>query len=190
MKRLLILSAIALPLLSFTVARTTWDLDTAHAKLRFSITHMGLSDVEGSFRTISSKITASKEDLSDAVVEFTADAASVDTDFEQRDEHLKNADFFDVAKYPAIAYKSRSFTKVADGRYKVMGDLTMKGVTRPVELNATVKYGENPMSKKQVAGFKVTGTVDRTQFGVGGGMGSAMLSDEVEFTANAEFVKQ
>jgi polyisoprenoid-binding protein YceI len=79
---------------------------------------------------------------------------------------------------------------MGDGKYTVKGNLTMKGVTKPVELTATARYGDHPMNKKRVAGVKVTGTIDRTQFGVGSGMGGATLSDNVEITANAEFVKQ
>lgn len=190
MKRTLITAAIALPLLAFTTLSNNWALDAAHAKLRFSITHLGINEVEGTFKTISAKITATKEDLSDAVVQFTAEAKSVDTNNEMRDDHLRAADFFEVDKFPTITYKSTSFTKVSEGKYKVKGNLTMKGVTKPVDLDASVRYGEHPMTKKQMAGFKVTGIVDRTQFGVGSGMGGATLSDNVEFTTNAEFVKE
>ena len=190
MKNTEITDAPALPLLDFAPLNTKWDLDEAHAKLRFSITHFGISDVEGTFNTITAKITATREDLSDAVVEFTADATSVDTQNRMRDDHLRNADFFEVEKYPGITYRSTSFTQVGEGKYKVKGDLTMKGVTDPVELDASVRYATNPMTQKEMAGFKVTGVVDRTRFRVGSGFGGAMLSDQVEFTTNAEFVKQ
>lgn len=190
MKRKLIAALIAAPLLSFTIAATNWKLDNSHAVLRFSITHLGINDVEGSFKTINATITSTSEDLTNAVVSFTADAKSIDTDSEMRDEHLRGADFFDVAKYPTITYKSTAFKKVSDGKYKVSGELTMRGVTRSVEMEATVRFGDHPMNKKRVAGVKVTGIVDRTQFGVGGGMGGSTLSDNVEITANAEFVKE
>jgi polyisoprenoid-binding protein YceI len=190
MKHTPVTGAPALPLPAFAPLNNNWDLDEAHAKLRFSITHFGISDVEGTFNTITAKITATREDLSDAVVEFTADAKSVDTHNRMRDEHLRNADFFEVEKYPSITYTSTSFTKVGEGKYKVQGNLTLKGVTKPVDLDASVRYATNPMTQKQMAGFKVTGIVDRTQFSVGSGFGGASLSDQVEFTTNAEFVKQ
>ena len=79
---------------------------------------------------------------------------------------------------------------MGEGKYKVQGNLTLKGVTKPVDLDASVRYATNPMTQKQMAGFKVTGIVDRTQFSVGSGFGGASLSDQVEFTTNAEFVKQ
>lgn len=190
MKRILIASAIALPLLSFTTSPSAWKLDVSHAKLRFSITHLGINEVEGSFKTIDATITSASEDLTNAAVSFTANAKSIDTDNDMRDNHLRGTDFFEVEKYPTIAFTSTSFTKMGDGKYTVKGNLTMKGVTKPVELTATARYGDHPMNKKRVAGVKVTGTIDRTQFGVGSGMGGATLSDNVEITANAEFVKQ
>lgn len=191
MKRTLIATAIAAPLLAFTIAASSWKLDTSHAKLRFSITHLGINDVEGSFKTIDATITSDSEDLTNASIAFTADAKSIDTDSEMRDEHLRGADFFDVAKYPTITYQSTSITNISEGKYKVSGNLTMHGVTKPVELTATARFSDHPMNKKRVAGVKVTGTVDRIQFGVGASsMGNSTLSDNVEITANAEFVKQ
>jgi polyisoprenoid-binding protein YceI len=134
-------------------------------------------------------IAASKDDFSDAVVSMTADVNTVDTDNSDRDAHLKKADYFDAATYPAITFKSTSFKKVSDKKYKVKGDLTLHGVTKAVELDATANIGTNPMSKKTIAGFKVTGTIKRTDFGIANGTPSAMLSDEVTINANLEFAK-
>lgn len=190
MKRTFIAAAITAPLLSFTIAASSWKLDTSHAKLRFSITHLGINDVEGSFKTIDATITSDSEDLTNAKISFTADAKSIDTDSQMRDDHLRGEDFFDVAKHPTITFTSTSVTKGSDGKYKVKGNLTMKGITKPVELTATARYGDHPMAKTRVAGVKVTGTIDRTQFGIGSGAGGSTLSDNVEISANAEFVKQ
>lgn len=191
MERILIAAALAAPFLSFTVLSTNWKLDSSHAKLRFSITHLGINDVEGTFKTIDATITSTSEDLTKASVAFTADAKSIDTDSEMRDEHLRGTDFFDVAKYPTINYQSTSITKISEGKYKVSGNLTMHGVTKPVELTATARCGDHPMNRSRVAGVKVSGTIDRTLFGVGAAsMGNSTLSDNVEITANAEFVKK
>lgn len=191
MNKSIIAAAIAAPLLAFTVANTSWKLDNSHAKLRFSITHLGINDVEGSFKTIDATISApTANDLTGAVISFTADAKSIDTDNKSRDEHLQAADFFDAAKHPTITYTSTSVTKVSGDKYKVLGNLTVKGVTKPVELTAIARYGVHPMNNKNVAGVKVTGTIDRTQFGIGSGMGGATLSDNVEIVGNAEFVQQ
>ena len=184
-----VLVAGAAMLLSFkALDSTTWSLDKAHAKLGFSITHLMVSDVEGSFKSFDATITATKEDFSDAVVEMSADVASVNTDNEKRDEHLKSADFFDAAKFPKLTFKSKSFKKEGAG-YKITGDLTLHGVTKPVELTATARTGTNPMSKKTITGFKVTGKIKSTDFGIGASMPAAMLSEEVTLDANAEFAK-
>src|SRR5687767_1250190 len=108
MKKTILFIAIAALAFSFkAIENTVWTLDKAHSKLGFSITHMMISDVEGSFKTFDITITApNKEDFADAVVEMTADINSIDTDNEGRDNHLKNADFFDAPKYPTMTFKS------------------------------------------------------------------------------------
>ena len=164
-------------------------MDKAHSKLGFSITHLMISDVEGSFKTFEVKLTTSKEDFSDAVVEMTSDVSTINTDNEQRDTHLKSADFFDAAKYPKITFKSKSFKKTEDKKYKVTGDLTMHGITKAIELDAIGIIIEHPMSKKTVGGFKISGKIKRSDFGIGSSMGEAILSDEVIINANAEFSK-
>ncbi|WP_256010457.1 YceI family protein [Desertivirga xinjiangensis] len=187
---LLSLSAISAILFSFTaIEASTWSLDKSHAKLGFSITHLLVSDVEGSFRSFESKITSTKADFSDAVVELTADANSVDTDNDKRDEHIRNADFLETSKFPTLTFKSTSFKKLSGNNYKVKGNLTLHGVTKPVELNAVAKTGVNPMSKKTIAGFKITGTIKRSDFGIGAKFPAAVLSDEITLNANAEFIK-
>ena len=181
---------IAVLMVSLSTFAQTWNLDKAHAKLGFTITHLMVSDVEGSFKTFDITITSSKADFTDAVITLSADVNSINTDNEKRDAHLKSPDFFDAAKYPSLSFKSKSFTQVSGKNYKLTGDLTMHGVTKPVTLdviyNGTITH---PMSKKLVAGFKVSGNFKRSDFGVGGAM-PGVLSDEVTLIANAEFVKQ
>lgn len=192
MKKTLIVTALAAAglLYSFkSIEASSWSIDKSHARLGFSISHMMVSEVEGSFKKVDAKIDAPKEDFSDAVVELTAEAASVSTDNEKRDEHLKGADFFDVTKFTTVTFKSKSFKKESENNYVVVGDLTMHGVTKSVTLNAVCKTGTNPMSKKAMAGFKITGKVKRSDFGIGGSMPTAILGEEVSILANAEFVK-
>lgn len=168
----------------------TWSLDKTHAKLGFSITHLLISDVEGSFKSFDSKITSSKDDFSDAVIELTADVNTIDTDSEQRDEHLKKPDFFDAAQYPTLTFKSKSFKKVAGKKYKLIGDLTMHGVTKPVELDVTFNgIAVHPYTKQTLAGFKATGTLKRSDFALATSTPGAVLSDEVALVINAEFIK-
>ena len=171
------------------IEKSEWTIDKSHSKLNFSVSHLMVSDVDGSFKDFDAKITTSKEDFSDAVVSITADVNSINTGIDKRDTHLKSADFFDAAKYPKMTFISKTFTKIDDKNYKVTGDLTMHGVTKPVVLNAFARTGTNPMSKKSVVGFKVTGEVKRLDFGVGTGSPKSMIGDEVAIVANLEVEK-
>lgn len=185
MKKNLIFTFLMLTGLSATAQ--TWAVDKAHAKLGFSITHMMISDVEGSFRTYEASITSAKEDFSDAVFDISADIAAINTDNEGRDKDLQGERWFDAAKFPKLTFKSTSFTKVEGNKYKLVGDLTMKGVTKPVELQVVIN-GPIDRRGKKVIGIKVTGTFKRTDFNVGGA-GNAMVSEEIALIANGEFVK-
>ncbi len=192
MKKITLLSLTALAAVSvaFTKFETTsWTLDKTHARLSFAVSHMSISESEGAFKNFDIKITSSKEDFSDATVEMTADINSLDTDNEQRDAHLKAADFFDVAQFPTMTFKSKSLTKVAENKYKATGDLTLHGVTKPVTLDVVAKKGYNPYAKKDVAGFKITGSIKRSDFGIAPKMEEKMLGDEVFILCNAEFSK-
>lgn len=178
-------------LFSFTaINQFVYTLDAGHSRLGFTIKHMGISDFNGQFDKFETKITTSKADFSDAVVEFSADAASINTANEMRDGHLKSEDFLDVAKYPTLTFKSTSFKQIKGNKYKVTGDLTFHGVTKKIDLDATyVGSFENPQSKKTAAGFKFTGTIKRSDFGVGAGFAAPMLSDEVNLTADLELAR-
>ncbi|GAB2603176.1 YceI family protein [Spirosoma areae] len=170
----------------------TWTADKAHAKVGFTVTHLMLTEVDGIFKNYDAKITATKPDLSDAVVELTADINSVSTENDRRDTHLKSPDFFDAAKYPTLTFKSTSFKKVEGKKYKLTGDLTMHGVTKPVTLDAVLTGPvtmENPRGKQEKAGLKLSGTLKRSDFGVGSSS-TAVVGDEVELKATGEFAKQ
>lgn len=184
--------SVAILLASVTAYAQTWNVDKAHAKVGFSVTHLMLSEVDGNFKTFDAKMTASKPDLSDAVIDLTADINSINTENERRDGHLKSPDFFDAAKYPTLTFKSTSFQKVEGKKYKLMGNLTMHGVTKPVTLDAVLTGPvtmENPRGKQEKAGLKISGTLKRSDFGVGSSS-TAVVSDEVELKAAGEFVKQ
>ncbi len=190
MKKFILLSAVASFLFSFTVLQTAkWTSDPAHARLGFTVTHLMISEVEGAFKKFDATITSSNDDFSDAVVELTAEVNSISTDNDQRDTHLKNPDFFDAANYPAIIFKSASFAKIGERKYRVKGNLTMRGITKPVELDAVYNIGVHPMTKKAIAGFKVTGAIKRSDFGIGTSFLANMISDEVGINANVEFVR-
>ncbi len=182
----LMLAVVAL--FSFTVVEQfSYTVDNAHSRLGFTIKHMGISDFNGNFGKFETKITTSKEDFSDAVVELTADVNTINTGNEMRDGHLKSADFFETEKFPTLTFKSTSFKLVKGKNYKIEGDLTMHGVTKKIILDA-LHYGnaENPQNKKVVAGFKVSGVVKRSEFGIGAGFPAPGLSDEVNLLADLE----
>lgn len=172
-------------------AQSTWNVDKAHAALGFTITHLGISDVPGTFNDFDATIISSKDDFSDAVFELSVDVASIDTEIEKRDEHLRSEDFFNVAEFPKMTFKSTSIKKAGKNKYKVSGDLTLHGVSKPVTMDLWYRGTlENPMSKKPTSGFQLTGTIKRSDFNLGSGFPAPMLSDEVKIIANGEFVKQ
>lgn len=192
MKKLL--SVIALLTFSLnSVAQTVWAADPDHSKLTFSITHLGISDVEGLFNTFEATISSNKADFSDAILEMTADVKSINTQVEARDKHLRSEDFFDVEKFPKMYYQSTSIRK--DGkekdRYIANGYLTMHGIVKPLELKLWYRGAmENPANKKTVAGFQVTGSLQRSDFQLGEKFPEAILSNEVMLKADVEFLKK
>jgi polyisoprenoid-binding protein YceI len=190
MKKILLLATTVVTLFAFTTI-SNWKVDNAHAKLTFTVTHLGISDVAGLFKNYDVKVTTSKDDFSDAQFELTADVASVDTEVEMRDNHLKSADFFDAEKYPKLTFKSTGIKPAGKDRYKLSGDLTLHGITKPVTMDLWYRGTvENPMSKKPTSGFQVTGTIKRSDFGIGEKFPAPMISDEVRIKADGEFVKQ
>lgn len=179
---------VALVLMAATSLAQTWKNDPPHSRLAFTVKHMAISEVTGNFKTFEATIQSSKPDFSDAVITLKADVNSINTDVEMRDNHLKSADFFDAAQFPELSFKSNGIRKTGKDTYTVTGDLTLHGVTKPV----TVKlfFGGttvNPQSKKTVAGFQVTGTIKRSDFGIGTKFPPAAVSDEVAIKADGEF---
>lgn len=187
----LYLSLIMLAALSVTIsAQQSWTNDPAHSRLGFIVKHMTISEVNGRFTDFTVKVKSAKADLSDLKVEVTAKIASINTDVEARDNHLKSADFFDVEKYPTLTFVSASHKKITKNNFKLMGNLTMHGVTKFVTLNV-LYFGEvvNPMNQKKTFGFKITGIVNRSDFGLGPKFPEAMISEKVKIVADAEFSK-
>lgn len=189
MKKVLIAIMTFISLSAF-IEPITWKSDKAHSKLAFTVTHLGISDVSGLFRNFDVKISSASKDFSDAVIEMTADVSSIDTEIEMRDNHLRSADFFDVAKYPRLSFKSTSIRKTGKNKYKLTGDLSLHGITKTVTMDLLYRGTiENPMSKAPTAGFQVLGTIKRSDFGIGAGFPPSMISDEVRIKADGEFAK-
>jgi polyisoprenoid-binding protein YceI len=176
---------------AFTTVNDTWKSDPPHSQLGFTVTHMGIADVSGTFNDFEVTVTSSEKDFSDAVFELTAKVGSIDTRVEKRNDHLKSADFFDAANYPNITFKSTSIENTGKDTYKLSGDLTIRDMTKPVTMDLVYRGTiENPQSKAMTAGFQLTGTINRSDFNVGAGFPAPMLSDEVRIKADGEFIQQ
>jgi polyisoprenoid-binding protein YceI len=162
MKKLNVLAALVL-ISGSVFAQTTWSIDKVHSKIGFSVAHMVVAETEGIFKDYTASVVSKSEDFNGAEVSFTAKVASINTENERRDGHLKSADFFDAEKFPEITFKGNL---VKEGnKYKLKGDFTMKGVTKKVEFD--VAYGGQINTGRGVkAGFKVNGTVNRQDYGV------------------------
>ena len=177
-------------LVAFGAKAQTWNVDKAHSSVTFNITHMMLSEVNGKFKKYDASFTSSKEDFSDAVFTLTADIASIDTDNSMRDGHLQGEKFFDAEKNPKLTFKSTSLKKLADKKFEMKGNLTMKGITKPATMMLTITGPiTDARSGKPKVGIKVTGTIDRTLWTISD-MPEAALSNEVEIKAAGEFMRE
>lgn len=189
-----IIGVLMLTVLLASAQKTKWTFDKAHSKIQFDVAHMVISEVSGQFHDYEGTILADKEDFSDAKIEFSIDVKSVDTDTEKRDQHLRSADFFDVEKYPKITFKSTSMKKAGEKQYKLTGDFTMHGITKTVTLD--VKYGGTVKDSygNIKAGFKITGTINRTDFGLKYNSvmesGGLLIGEEITIICKVELLKQ
>lgn len=190
MKKAAVVLSAFLVFTAFTTGVSTWQNDDPHSQLGFTVTHLGISDVSGTFNDIDVTVKSSRPDFSDAAFELTAKTASVDTRVEARDNHLKSADFFDAEKFPTLTFRSTSLEKSGKNQFKLKGDLTLHGITKPVTMDLLYKGTiENPMSKKQTAGFQINGVIKRSDFNIGSGFPAPMISDEVRIKADGEFIQ-
>lgn len=190
MKKLMIILSAFFVLTAFSTLTDVWKHDPPHSQVGFTVKHLGIADVSGVFNDFNVTVNSSKPDFSDAVFEFSAKVASIDTRVEARNTHLKSVDFFDAEKFPTMNFKSTGIKKNGKNKYKLTGDLTLHGVTKQVTMDL-VHAGtiENPMSKKPTAGFQVTGVIKRYDFNLGNGFPPPMISDEVRIKADGEFVQ-
>jgi len=173
---------------------TKWSYDASHAKVGFRISHFGISETEGKFTKFDGIVLSENENFSDASIDFTIDVASINTDDSQRDEHLISPDFFDAAKFPVIHFKSKALKSVSDNRYKLTGDLSMHGIVREIVLDAAYNGTVVDPFNNTKAGFKITGAIDRTKFGLTwNGLlaaGRLLVGNDVNLDINIELLKQ
>lgn len=186
-------AAIALFAATGVNAQSKWNVDASHSNVKFSVSHLVVSEVEGSFRKFDGTIDAPTEDFNNATINFTVDVASVNTDNDKRDEHLKSDDFFNAEKYPKMIFKSTSFKKGKGNNYTLEGNLTIRDVTKKVKMNVT--YGgtmKDPWGNTK-AGFKTTAAISRKEFGLKWNTmteaGGAVVGDEVTIILKLEFGK-
>ncbi|MFZ5624264.1 MAG: YceI family protein [Gemmatimonadota bacterium] len=173
---------------------TVWQLDPSHCTVEFAVRHLMISTVRGRFGDVKGTVTTEGDDFRTAQVDVTIGVASIDTREPQRDDHLRSADFFDVAKYPTITFKSRRVEGPEKGPFRVVGDLTMHGVTREVVLDVTLEgAGKDPWGNYR-AGFSAKTTLNRKDFGLAWNQlleaGGVVVGDEVKVSIDAELVKQ
>lgn len=165
MKKILSFAVVAL-LSTSAFAQTKWTVDPVHSNVRFTVPHLVISEVEGSFKKFDGSFTASKADFTDAAINFAIDVNSIDTDNGARDKHLKADDFFNAEQFPTATFKSTSFKKVSGNKYKLTGNLTIRNVTKPVTFD--VVYGGTAKDGygNTKAGFKATTVINRFDYGL------------------------
>ena len=173
---------------------TQWEFDMAHSKISFDVTHMVISHVEGRFGSFTGSVEAGKDDFSDAKTTITIDTATINTDNDRRDGHLRSPDFFDVEKYPEITFVSTNVRKSGKNSYLLTGDLIMHGATKPVELNVQHLGTILDPRGNTRAGFKVKGTINRTDWGLTYNSimdsGGFVISENIDINGNVELIRK
>lgn len=173
---------------------STYKIDASHSEIIFKVKHLMITNVTGSFQQFDASMESTNDDFSDATIKFEANVDSISTNNEQRDGHLKSDDFFSAEKYPTINFVSSSFTKKAGNDYSLKGNLTIKGTTKPVELNVALG-GEmkDPYGQHKV-GFEINGKFNRSEFGLTWSAtteaGGIVVSDEVKLQMEVQMIKQ
>lgn len=169
----------------------TWTIDHSHSEVNFKVRHMLVSNVRGNFGSYSATIEAAGADFSDAVISFEAAIDSINTGNEQRDGHLKSPDFFDAASHPTMTFASRNVTVVSAHEMKVEGDLTIRGVTKPITLDVIYNGTVSGFGGVEIAGFEITGVINRFDYGLEWNAlteaGGVVVGSDVKIEIVAEF---
>jgi len=176
------------------MAKSKWVVDAAHSSIDFTVKHMMIANVKGAFHKFDAEIEADPEDLTTADVRFSIDVTSVDTRNPDRDAHLRAPDFFDAEKYPTIEFRATKIERKEDGEYKVTGDVTIRGVTRPETFDLTFEgVGKDPWGNEK-AGFSAQGKIKRSDYGLTYNAvletGGLLIGDEIKVSLEVEAVKQ
>ena len=173
---------------------STYKSDALHSEIKFKVKHLMITNVTGEFKSFEATMESDAADFSDAQISFEADVNSISTNQDQRDEHLKSDDFFNAAEFPKLSFKSTSFTKEGDSEYKLVGDLTIRDVTKSVTLD--VEYGGTMVDfyGQTKLGFEITGKVSRKDFNLKWTAtteaGGIVVGDDVKLQLAVQLVKQ
>ena len=171
-------------ILAVSAHAQSFTIDGAHSSAEFRIRHLGVSNVSGRFNDIAGTITIDEKDETKTAVEVTIQAESIDTANEARDKHLRNADFFDVEKFPTLSFKSKTFKKTGEGKYEITGDFTMHGVTKEIKVEAE-KIGDGKgRNGEALIGFETEFKINRTDYGMN--TSTTLIGDEVKITVAVE----
>ena len=175
-------------------ATTTWNLDPAHSVAEFKVKHMMISNVKGRFAKVSGSLRLSESDPANSEIDATIDASSIETGDAQRDAHLKSADFFDVAKFPTLSFRSSQIRFIREGELQLEGDLTIRGVTRKVlfSVEGPTPPAKDPWGNTRLA-VSTTARINRKDFGLNWNAalesGGILVGNEVTITLDVQFVK-
>jgi polyisoprenoid-binding protein YceI len=176
------------------MTHTKWSLDPTHSMLGFKVKHLMITNVSGSFKNFNVSVETNGTDFSTAAIQLKAEISSIDTNNAQRDGHLRSSDFFETEKFPEMIFESTKVEKVDEENYHVFGNLTLKGVTKPVKLN--VEYGgltKDPWGGER-AGFVISGKINRADWGINFNAvletGNLMLAEEVKINSEIQLIKQ
>jgi len=177
------------------MAKTVWTVDQVHSEVGFSVKHMMISKAKGTFDKFDAVIEADVEDLTDSKIEVTIKTASINTRNEDRDNHLRSADFFDAENYPTMKFTASTIKKKSDNDYEVTGDLTIKDTTKQVNLDVVFEdQSKDPMSGDTVAGFSGQTTINRKDFGLTWNAavetGGVLVGEDVKINFELELHKQ
>jgi polyisoprenoid-binding protein YceI len=176
------------------MANTKWVLDPTHSELGFKIKHLMITNVSGNFKEIEAEVQTKGEDFTTAQIEAKIKTASINTNNEQRDAHLRTSDFLEAEKYPEILFTSSRVEKIDNENFYVYGNLTLKGITKPVKLNAEYSGVTKDPWGNERSGVIITGKINRSEWGVTFNTvletGGVALSDEIKIHSEIQLVKQ
>lgn len=175
-------------------AQTKWSIDKSHSKVGFSVSHLVITDVSGNFKNFDVYVETNGDEFENAKIDFWADVNTINTENEGRDKHLKSDDFFNAEKFPKIIFKSKSMKKVSGNKYQLVGDFTMRDVTKEITLDVVYRGIVKDGRGNTKAGFKVTGEVNRFDYGLKWNAaletGGLVVGKDVELIVDVQLVKQ